>query len=105
MVEALALAWTATGDERYRRLCGRAFTWFHGVNRFGSPLYEPATGACHDGLGRTGVNANCGAESTLAYYQARHAAAAIGALDTTAPRPVLRRIASRYRRIDATVKE
>lgn len=105
VVEALAQAWTATGDERYRRLSGRAFTWFYGFNRYAQPLYEPATGACHDGLGRTGVNANCGAESTLAYYQARYAAAAIGAIDTTAPRPVVRRIASRYRPIDATVKE
>jgi glycosyltransferase involved in cell wall biosynthesis len=105
VVEALAQAWTATGEERYRRLCGRAFLWFYGDNRYSRPLYEPATGACHDGLGRDGVNANCGAESTLAYYQARHAAAAIGGIDVTAPRPVLKRIASHYRRIDATVKE
>ena len=105
VVEALAQAWSATGEERYRRLCGRAFAWFYGANRYGRLLYDAATGACHDGLGRTGVNANRGAESTLAYYQARYAAAAIGAIDTSAPRPVQKRIASRYRRIDATVKE
>jgi glycosyltransferase involved in cell wall biosynthesis len=105
IVEALAQAWSATGDERYRRLCARAFSWFYGINRYGRMLYDSTSGACHDGLGRTGVNANCGAESTLAYYQARAAAVAIGALDATAPRPVLRRIASHSRRIDATVKE
>jgi glycosyltransferase involved in cell wall biosynthesis len=105
VVEALAQAWSATGEQRYLRLCARAFSWFYGINRYGRALYEPSSGACHDGLGGTGVNANCGAESTLAYYQARQAAAAAGALDTALPRPVQRRITSRSRRIDATVKE
>jgi glycosyltransferase involved in cell wall biosynthesis len=105
VVEALAHAWSATGEERYRRLCGHAFTWFYGVNRYGLALYAQSNGACHDGLGRDGINANCGAESTLAYYQALHAAASIGAVDVAAPRQAPARIPSRKWPIDATVRE
>jgi hypothetical protein len=43
-----------------------AFEWFLGRNDLGLPLYDYATGGCHDGLHPEGVNANEGAESTLA---------------------------------------
>ena len=48
----------------------RSFEWFLGRNTRGLPVYDFASGGCHDGLGPTGLNANEGAESTLAYLQA-----------------------------------
>ncbi len=41
-------------------------------------VYDFSTGGCHDGLGATAVNANEGAESTLAYLQALLALDAAG---------------------------
>jgi glycosyltransferase involved in cell wall biosynthesis len=82
VVEALVQAWLATSDPRYSQLAGRAFGWFYGVNRPGVMLYDLQTGACRDGLTATGVNANSGAESTLAYYQALLAVADAGLVDT-----------------------
>ena len=49
----------------------RAFDWFLGRNRLGRPLYDFATGGCCDGLGEDDVNANEGAESTLAFHRAQ----------------------------------
>jgi hypothetical protein len=77
-VEALVEAWRRTGDERYARLARRAHAWFHGANRAGASLYDPASGGGHDGLYVDGVNANMGAESTLAYYQSLLALAGAG---------------------------
>jgi len=57
----------ATGDGRYRELMGRAHAWFLGANDHGIPVARPRDGACHDALTSTGVNANQGAESTLAW--------------------------------------
>jgi glycosyltransferase involved in cell wall biosynthesis len=68
--EALVDAWRHTGDPRYARLAGWAFSWFLGRNRAGARLYDDRAGGCHDGLSATAANANLGAESTLAYYQA-----------------------------------
>jgi glycosyltransferase involved in cell wall biosynthesis len=69
-VEALVAAWQHTGSIRYARAAGWAYEWFLGRNRVGARLYAETTGGCHDGLSATGANANQGAESTLAYYQA-----------------------------------
>jgi glycosyltransferase involved in cell wall biosynthesis len=68
--EALVEAWRYTRDPRYARLAGWAYSWFFGRNRAGTRLYDERTGGCHDGLSATAANANQGAESTLAYYQA-----------------------------------
>jgi glycosyltransferase involved in cell wall biosynthesis len=67
---AAARAWEATGSERWAELAERAFDWFLGANDLGLPLADPASGACHDGLGAEGVNANAGAESTLVWLLA-----------------------------------
>ena len=48
-----------------------AFDWFLGRNRLDRPLYDFATGGCSDGLGETDLNANEGAESTLAFHRAQ----------------------------------
>ena len=41
-------------------------------------VYDFASGGCHDGLGRTSLNQNEGAESTLAFFQAALALDAAG---------------------------
>uniref|UniRef100_A0A7C4CE67 Glycosyltransferase n=1 Tax=candidate division WOR-3 bacterium TaxID=2052148 RepID=A0A7C4CE67_UNCW3 len=69
-VEACFRAWLVTGDPRWREEMRRAFEWFLGGNDLGRPLYDYATGGCHDGLHPDGVNANEGAESTLAFLAA-----------------------------------
>lgn len=43
-----------------------AMAWFEGDNDVGQPMWDPATGGGYDGLHAHGVNANQGAESTLA---------------------------------------
>ena len=48
-----------------------AFSWFTGKNDLNTPLYDPRTGGCFDGLTRNGANQNQGAESLLAYLISR----------------------------------
>lgn len=55
-----------TGSECYARIARMCREWFLGNNDAGLALYDPATGACHDGLSEASVNGNCGAESTIA---------------------------------------
>lgn len=62
---ALAVA-ADSHDPSFRKLAGVAAGWFFGANRTGTPLYDPATGVCVDGVSGSGdVNRNCGAESTI----------------------------------------
>jgi glycosyltransferase involved in cell wall biosynthesis len=85
-VEALIDAWQHTGRRRYAELALRAFAWFHGVNRAGTALYDPASGGCRDGMSATAANTNQGAESTLAYLQALLALDRAGLVSLQAPR-------------------
>jgi glycosyltransferase involved in cell wall biosynthesis len=78
LVEALTEALVVTGDPEYGELAVRAFEWFLGRNHAGIPLYDVATGGCHDGLQPHGVNRNEGAESTLAFLQAMLALEGVG---------------------------
>ena len=71
LVEAELSAFAVTGDAVHSVRAQRAFDWFLGRNRLGRPLYDFATGGCCDGLGETDVNANEGAESTLAFHRAQ----------------------------------
>jgi hypothetical protein len=66
IADACAHAFTITGDLSWRRTVQLAWGWFVGENDSGIELYEPETGAGHDGLEPQGRNENCGAESTLA---------------------------------------
>jgi hypothetical protein len=86
LVEACVEALAATGARAYGRLAVHAFEWFLGRNRLGLPVYDYATGGCHDGLGRSALNDNEGAESTLAYLQALLALDAAG-LQASLPAP------------------
>jgi hypothetical protein len=70
LVEAEVEAYLATGDDACGQHALRAFEWFLGRNRLQRPVYDFATGGCHDGLGEEDLNHNEGAESTLAYLQA-----------------------------------
>ena len=70
-VEAELAALAATGDSEHASRARNAFDWFLGRNRLDRPLYDFATGGCSDGLGETDLNANEGAESTLAFHRAQ----------------------------------
>lgn len=71
-IEAAALAEAALAAHEIDRSSGwdlvviQAGRWLVGDNDVGDALYVCDTGACHDGLTADGVNANQGAESTIA---------------------------------------
>jgi hypothetical protein len=67
-ISACLAAYRLTGTERWRDIAFRTFDWFFGGNDLGLPLYCPETGGCRDGLHVDRVNANQGAESTLAFW-------------------------------------
>lgn len=67
MVSACLDAFRVTGDEFWTVEAKRAFEWFLGRNDLGQALYDPTGGGCGDGLHETRVNANQGAESSLAF--------------------------------------
>ena len=66
MADACARAYEVTGESEWVDHALRAAAWFTGANDVGVPLFDEQTGGSHDGLTPTGVNANEGAESTLA---------------------------------------
>ena len=70
-VEAELAAFSVTGDPEHGVRAQRAFDWFLGRNRLDRPLYDFSTGGCSDGLGDEEINANEGAESTLAFHRAQ----------------------------------
>ena len=70
LVEACSAAWTATGERRWLVEMRRAYGWFLGANAVGIAVADPERGGCCDGLSPIGVNANQGAESTLAWLTA-----------------------------------
>ena len=67
MADACTRAYRVTGDPRWAARVALARSWFDGNNDVGVNVGDPATGAGYDGLEPTGVNANQGAESTLAF--------------------------------------
>lgn len=50
-----------------------SLAWFTGHNDVGEVMWDPRNGRSFDGLGRSGVNRNQGAESTIALIGARAA--------------------------------
>ncbi|MEN1974650.1 glycosyltransferase [Cellulomonas olei] len=67
LAEAAATARRVTSDEAWSRVIERCVAWFEGANDTRVPVRDPETGGGFDGLERTGVNQNQGAESTLAW--------------------------------------
>jgi len=85
MVDACAEAWKVTGEDRWVELARAAASWFVGLNDAGIPIYDSTTGAGHDGLSASRINANAGAESTISalwalqqarFFQREHAGSA-----------------------------
>jgi len=70
MVSACLEAYLNTRDPFWTIEAKRAFEWFLGRNDLGLPLYDSSTGGCNDGLHSDRVNANQGAESSLAFQLA-----------------------------------
>jgi hypothetical protein len=73
MAEAALAGFALLGDvagEKYLATFRRAHAWFHGQNSLRQTLVDVNCGSCYDGLQRSGVNRNQGAESTLAYLWA-----------------------------------
>ena len=66
-IAACLAAWRADGDPRWKIDADRAFGWFLGDNDLGTPLVDPDTGSCRDGLHTDRTNENRGGESTVSY--------------------------------------
>lgn len=71
MVQTLVLAKDTTGEEKYLKNAVIAFQWFLGNNILNQVVYDEHSGGCHDGIGKSSVNLNQGAESTISYLIAR----------------------------------
>lgn len=71
MVYALKAGFEVTGDEEYSKTMRQVFNWFLGENTLNQVVYDRTTGGCYDGVGRTAINLNQGAESTVSYLMAR----------------------------------
>ena len=67
-VAAALEAHRATGNLAWIATARRALEWLVGRNALRTPLHDDETGGCRDGLHRGRVNANQGAESTLALW-------------------------------------
>lgn len=68
MVSACLEAYRITHEPFWADEAKRAFEWFLGRNDLELPLYDSTTGGCGDGLHDDRVNANQGAESSLAFH-------------------------------------
>ncbi|MFI6363286.1 glycosyltransferase [Nocardia sp. NPDC050630] len=66
LADACARAYDDTGDQRWKDAVLLCEAWFRGTNDVDTPLIDPVSGGCCDGLEHTGRNENQGAESTLA---------------------------------------
>lgn len=98
LVLAARAAFEATGSSRHRLAAEWAYGWFLGANDVGIPVALPGRGACHDGLEPDGVNANQGAESTLAWLlSVEHVRVLRAAPLTPRPSPVAPRSRGRAR--------
>jgi len=70
MLDACFEAYKTTRDRIWWRRAKTVFSWFYGLNSHDLSLVDPITGQCHDGLNRSGLNLNSGAESLLAFQMA-----------------------------------
>jgi hypothetical protein len=67
LADACARAFAVTHDEGWLEPLRSCARWFDGLNDAGVAMFDPETGGGFDGLERTGVNQNQGAESTIAF--------------------------------------
>jgi hypothetical protein len=66
-ISACLAAWRADGDPSWKAQAVRAFEWFLGANDLATPLIDPDSGSCCDGLHPGRANQNRGAESVVSY--------------------------------------
>ena len=66
-IAACLAAGRADSGTNWRDEAERAFGWFHGANDLATPLADPETGSCRDGLHPDRANENRGAESVVCY--------------------------------------
>lgn len=66
-VMMLRAAYDATEKSEFLKLQRRAFDWFLGENDIRTPVYDFRTKGSSDGLERSGLNLNQGAESLLSF--------------------------------------
>jgi glycosyltransferase involved in cell wall biosynthesis len=66
-ISACLAAWRADSDPKWKADAARAFAWYLGSNDLAMSLVNPETGSCSDGLHRSRVNQNRGAESVVSY--------------------------------------
>jgi glycosyltransferase involved in cell wall biosynthesis len=66
-ISACLAAWRADGDPTWKAQAVRAFEWFLGANDLATPLIDPGSGSCCDGLHPGRANQNRGAESVVSY--------------------------------------
>ena len=76
-IEAAELAYRVTGNMFWAEHALMAWRWFFGGNDRGVVLADIASGRCRDGVTPRGVNANCGAESILAFQLSYYCVLAI----------------------------
>jgi hypothetical protein len=66
-ISACVAAWRADHSAGWLTEAHRAFGWFLGENDLQTPIADPDTGGCMDGIHPKSVNKNRGAESVLSY--------------------------------------
>ncbi len=71
MVQTYLTAYAVTKKEDYYHNAILAFNWFLGKNHLKQMIYNDVTGGCHDGLSKSSINLNQGAESTIEYLISR----------------------------------
>ena len=67
LINACLDVYMLTGEKHWFDESERCISWFLGQNDLNMPVCDYKTGGCCDGLESQGVNANQGAESTLAW--------------------------------------
>ncbi len=73
MVDACAVAWRTTGDDKWIDFARAAHDWFLGANVLSLPVIDAESGECCDGITPLEINLNNGAESVIAWQAARRA--------------------------------
>jgi len=87
MVLAFSEAYKATNNSEYINKSGICFKWFLGLNCHNVQLINPETWGCFDGLTKTGVNLNQGAESIFSYIVSFLTAEELGIIPQDAEDP------------------
>jgi len=77
LVECCALAYSVTGNPKYREAAYDAYGWYFGRNYHNLPVYQSSSGGVADAVTADGVSANMGAESVVSVHLAQQALSSI----------------------------